>query len=73
MIVYRVHKHCVENNSEGFSWHRTVTSAKNALREYVSRGGTIDDVATIERIEIEITAPGIMRALRMFASHPDNG
>lgn len=57
--------------SFGFLWFTRKDKAEEALRE--CRGDGEDDESTLVVVNIEPTKQGILQALKLYASHPDNG
>lgn len=72
MKLYRV-GHSVDcGNSGGFSWHSSSRSAKRDARTW-DDDHPDEPPSTISVVEVEPTKRGIIRALNLYASHPDNG
>lgn len=67
MKLYRVHHADYGGiGSAGFSWHTTRRDAEKAKRESGAD-------SSVEAIEIKLTKAGILKLLRRYADHPDNG
>lgn len=66
MTVWRVHFHRDGDESDGFRFYRTYKEARAAVAEDPAS-------APIDKIDVEVSAVGILRALNRHASHPDNG
>lgn len=60
MRFYRVHSYDEKNGSFGFLW-------------YTNRREAEKPGEPIEAVNIVPTKAGILRALQVYASHPDNG
>jgi hypothetical protein len=72
MKFYQLHRHIDHGSSAGYSWFTSRAEAEEAKRADDAEDPT-ETPGTIECIEIEPTKAGILRALRRFAGHPDNG
>ena len=70
MKFYRVQLFCDQYTSRGFRYFTTKKDALACKREHETEydGNTIED-----RIEIEPTKRGILKALNRFGGHPDRG
>lgn len=80
MKFYQVRYSKEGGNSGGFSWHTNRKDARTAARvDYDANQSEYDDHGEadldmrISEIYVNPTKQGILRALRLFASHPDNG
>lgn len=74
MRFYRVHKYEIIDGSSGSDWFTTKSEATKAANQWHREngdetGGRVD----VDIVEIEPTKAGILRALNLYASHPDNG
>ena len=67
MRFYRLHHYDTAEGSQGFEFFTSKQEAAEACRACAFDGNEI------EVIEIEPTKAGILKALRQFAQHPDNG
>jgi hypothetical protein len=68
MKVYRNGYRRADNEHCGYSFHTTKAEAALAARAEKEDGSSETEV-----FEIEISKAGIMRALTILATHPDNG
>lgn len=66
---YRVHGKDIRGRSLGYSWSSSKRDAFRARAE-LRKGGSS---AELEPVEVRPTRAGILEALRLHASHPDNG
>lgn len=77
MRFYRVRYSAEGGNSGGYSWHTSQKEAEKAARE--ARRNDPDeyrnspDLPAIEVIQIIATRDGILDALKVYGSHPNNG
>lgn len=70
MRFYRVHAEVEGGISGGFGWHTAKSKAEREARKLAKAGGPPCEV---EVVEVTPTKAGILRALRRYAAHPDNG
>lgn len=68
MKIYRLSSDT--NNHDGYSFY---SSKKEAIKEKNILIKKYDSSVDIEKFEVEISKKGIIKALNIFASHPDNG
>jgi len=74
MKVYRI-EHYRHGTSDGYEFATSHAEAKTLKAKYHAevdaeeRGGN----STIEVLEVEISKSGIVKALKSYASHPNNG
>ena len=76
MKFYRVRYSTQGGVSAGFSWHSSLRNANASAKAAVENDREEYEIygpPLIQRFEIPSTKAGIMRALRLYASHPDNG
>jgi hypothetical protein len=73
MKLYRVHLWSGGDGSGGYSFHASRKDAAKAMRAWQEETGGKADFQAIQAIEVNLTKPGILYALNIFASHPDNG
>jgi hypothetical protein len=71
MRFYQVHIHVDHGSSGGFEYFTTEDKAKQCVREHKQNNPNEDYPINI--IEIKPTLAGIVSALNVYASHPDNG
>jgi hypothetical protein len=71
MTFYSVHRTTDGGSSAGYEWFTSERAAKKAAAQW--RVGTPEESATVNRWKIKPTKRGILRALNIHASHPDNG
>jgi hypothetical protein len=72
MKFYAVHKTCDGGSSAGYSWHTSIKEARKSAIDYL-RGQDAGETAKIKAWDIQPTKAGILRALNIHASHPNNG
>jgi hypothetical protein len=76
MKFYRVRYSVNGGNHGGFSWHTAMSDAKECAAAAVENDPEeykVLEHPPIQTIEIEPTKKGILKALRLYAEHPDNG
>ncbi len=62
--------------SAGSSWHRTKREANSAAAEWRRNSpaeGPMTHGALITDVTVEFSKAGILKVLKRYASHPDNG
>ena len=69
MRFYRVHMYD-NDGSHGYEWYTSQKAAKKAANKFEGRGAERPEV---EEVWVEPTKKGILRALIVYATHPDNG
>ena len=74
MILWRVHWHTDNGNSAGYAWFSSWRDAKAEMDAVIKREELDEsDLPELERIEVEVSRKGVLTALRIYASHADNG
>jgi hypothetical protein len=79
MRFYRVTFRCPDLQHLGFEWYTTKREAEAALRKAVRLSNkdasepTGAEQSCVEVVEIDPSKDGILHALRVNATHPDNG
>jgi hypothetical protein len=79
--VYRVRYSCEGGNSAGFSWHASRREAeaaaaearRNDPEEYRRHFPDVAEMPEVTEVEFKLTKRGVLRLLRLYAEHPDNG
>jgi hypothetical protein len=71
MKFYSVHRTTEAGASAGYEWFTSKRKADAAATKW--RTDNPDETATVGEWEIEPTKAGILAALNLHASHPDNG
>lgn len=71
MKVYR-NNYTELGQSHGFEWFTSKASAEEGRRIFLSVAGETFEADTKE-FDISLTKDEVLRALKKFASHPDNG
>jgi hypothetical protein len=71
MRFYQIHIRCENGSSAGFEYFTNKEEAQKCLRENIENDPKEDH--SIKVIEIKPTKYGILSALNIYASHPDNG
>jgi hypothetical protein len=71
MKFYRVSKSTDGGNSAGFEFFTAKSDAEKEMRQFLRDDPT--EFSRIDVIEITPTRTGILRALKLYASHADNG
>lgn len=76
MKIYRLDKRGEAGVSFGFEYFTTIKEARKACRDWM--GDDEESICNAEgtdivAIEVTPTKPGIMRVLKQWATHPDNG
>lgn len=72
MRFYRVFFNSDHDSSCGFGWFTNKREAKRAAREW-EREDPDDHRTEIESVDVDSTKRGILSALKIYATHPDNG
>ncbi len=72
MRFYRVHRRDNEAESVGYLYYTRRIDAEQARRSWLRTQGEYAE-AVVETVNIEPTKRGILRALKRYANHPDNG
>lgn len=72
MRFYQVHLINDEGHSAGYHWFTNEREAKSHVHHW-TKDKSVEHSANIEPIDIEPTKAGILKALELYASHPDNG
>ena len=71
MRFYKVHRTHEGGTSAGFEYF---TSKREAQRAVVAwHDERCEQFATVEVVDVETTRQGILRALNLYAKHPDTG
>jgi len=73
MKFYSVHFTCDGGSSAGYKWFLSRRAAKEAIADWRANLADPDESATIKEWHIKPTKAGIVQALNLHASHPDNG
>jgi hypothetical protein len=74
MKFYRVSRFVEHGNSAGFGWHTSREKAEAECKEWREQTDDAEETEPeIEIVEVVPTKKGILRALRLYANHPDNG
>jgi len=71
MLFYHTTRTCEGGNSASSEWFTNKREAERAAAQWVRENP--DEWARICEYEVEPTKQGILRALNIHASHPDNG
>lgn len=71
MRFYRVHYGIEHGNSAGYGWFTSCREADTKAKAWIDENP--DELAEVRIIEIKPTKAGILSALSLYASHPDNG
>ncbi len=71
MKFYRVAKSTEGGNSDGFEFFTNRADAEKDVRQFLRVEP--DEFSRVDVIEVTPTKAGILRALKLYASHPDNG
>lgn len=71
MKFYRVHCTQEAGTSVGSTFFASRREAEKFSADWLKENP--DELATVEAVEIHATKAGILRALNLHASHPDNG
>ena len=72
MKLYRVHWRHPDHESLGYSYHTSRKDVAAARREAEGNPETAQ-IDNIEEITVPLTKEGVLRALRLYGCHPDNG
>jgi hypothetical protein len=78
MRFYRLHRYEIHDGSHGFEFFTNLQDANKARRDWFGNFEIEERVcdcegSEIDEIEIKPTKQGILKALRTYASHNDNG
>ena len=74
MKIFRVHKHDLSHESEGYEYFSNRRDAEKCLRDHnKSYDSTKIDKDDIQEKEITIGKYEFLKLLNEWASHPDNG
>jgi hypothetical protein len=72
--LYRVAYFIEGGNSHGFTWHTSKKEVAQSTAQYAKDFADEGcELFEVEEVEVELTKAGVLRALRVYASHPDNG
>lgn len=73
MRFYKVSLQTVEAGDLGAEWYTDLKTAKRSADDFERFNAEDDPEAVVTPVDIQPTKAGILAALKMHATHPDNG